>query len=523
MGNSAAIDETGLVVAYLDPADRGHGGDWYYRNHLPCRALAELPSVYSVGLDSVNRNFLTVAREADVLVLRNITEADLLPIIAERRERRLLTVFEVSDDAAAVQPWSIVYAFRSNPDNHRLFLRLSLACDATQYTVDELQRVYGYLNANGQVFANQLSPIPDALPPKSENEFVIGWGGSHGHLGDMRKAVDVLSRWVMAHDDACLAIMGTGPIRELYAGLPDHKKRQRGTSTIHDYYDFLQPLHVGIAPLEDDAFNRSRSDVKFLEYAAYGAAAVVSDLLPYQETVVHGRRGFRFGSAEQLVHVLDEVHANPELRKRVTSEAYAYVKAERRQEHHATTRLSFYERLLAELGHVRRSASECKAFAEKMARWDGATVTGRHVQLEHGRFENLIYAGVILSQQDKRLDEARAQFQQAEKLAPENYLASLMLASVSTEPLVPLESAQRKNPRSLRTRMEMGAARAARGELEPALAAYLSAAELAPEFEQAYMRVAALLSAVGAHDGAKDMASRADALCTPLFPKEAAR
>ena len=515
-----ADEEKGLVIAYLDPADRGHGGDWYYRNHLPCRSLAELPNVFTVGLDSVNRNCHVVAREADVLVLRNITEVDLLPIIAERKERRLLTVFEVSDDAAAVQPWSIMHAFRSNPDNHRLFLRLSLSCDCTQYTVSELQRVYGYLNPKGQVFANQLSPIPDRLPEKSESEFVIGWGGSHGHLDDMRKVTDVLSRWVMAHDDARLAVMGTGPICDLFSGIAEHKLRLRGTGSIHDYYAFLDPLHVGLAPLEDDAFNRSRSDVKFLEYAAHGAVALVSDFLPYQETVIDGVSGFRYGSLEQLVHILDDLHEKPALRSQITAQAYAYVNAERRQEQHASARLSFYERQLSAIGHQGKSASACRAFSQKMASWEGAALTGRHVQLEHGRFENAIYAGIILAQQDKRLDEARIRFQQAEKLAPESYLASLMLSSVSPDPRAAIEAAQRKSPRSIRAKMEMGAACAARGELEPALAAYLASAKIVPEFEQPYMRVAELLGAVGAEDAAKDMAARADALCAPLFPKE---
>jgi len=54
------------------------------------------------------------------------------------------------------------------------------------------------------------------------------------------------------------------------------------------YIEYLQELNrleidIGIAPLEDTIFNESKSDLKWLEYTAVGAACVLSDVPAYRE------------------------------------------------------------------------------------------------------------------------------------------------------------------------------------------------------------------------------------------------
>ena len=52
---------------------------------------------------------------------------------------------------------------------------------------------------------------------------------------------------------------------------------------------------IGLAPLADNAFNRCKSAVKWLEYSALGAAGIYADLPPYAP-VRHGETGLRAGS-----------------------------------------------------------------------------------------------------------------------------------------------------------------------------------------------------------------------------------
>jgi GT2 family glycosyltransferase len=48
---------------------------------------------------------------------------------------------------------------------------------------------------------------------------------------------------------------------------------------------------IGLAPLRDTHFNRNKSDLKYLEYAALGLPGIFSDLVPYRESIRHEETG----------------------------------------------------------------------------------------------------------------------------------------------------------------------------------------------------------------------------------------
>ena len=49
--------------------------------------------------------------------------------------------------------------------------------------------------------------------------------------------------------------------------------------------------HIGVAPLIDDEFNRSKSPIKAMDYAALGVAVVASDVPAYRGMVRHNETG----------------------------------------------------------------------------------------------------------------------------------------------------------------------------------------------------------------------------------------
>lgn len=339
-----------LLIAQVEPPQKSDGGDYFHRTHAPGTAMAQEEGVYVVNLTNEHRKKFDIMAQADVLILKNICDPDLLPLIAKRISKGKLTVYEIADDVNALQPWNPVYFFYKNKENLALVHRLAACCNALQVTCSELKKLYGYLNHNCAVFPNQILNVPpERLWGKKEN-ITIGWGGSHGHLEDIAEISTPLMSWLMTQPNVSLHFMCSEPIWRLFDSLPQHKKRHTPPGSIDDYYSFLAQIDIGITPLKDTAYNRSRSDVKYLEYAISGVVPVMKRLEPYIESVDHGKTGFLFNDSNELIGILKRLVNNPTLLVALSNAARQYVIQDRLQVEHGKDRVNFYRNELSKLG-----------------------------------------------------------------------------------------------------------------------------------------------------------------------------
>ncbi len=164
-----------LLIAQVDYAQDEATGDFYYRTFAPGAAMAHYDGVYVVNLVSSHRLRHEVMLEADVLVINNICDADLLPVIRDRKSQGKLTVFELADDIEALPTDSPAWGFYQQSNNLLLIKRLANYCDALQFCSPELKRKYGYLNSRCCVFPNQVLVVPTERAPKPEGAVIVGW------------------------------------------------------------------------------------------------------------------------------------------------------------------------------------------------------------------------------------------------------------------------------------------------------------------------------------------------------------
>jgi glycosyltransferase involved in cell wall biosynthesis len=83
---------------------------------------------------------------------------------------------------------------------------------------------------------------------------------------------------------------------------------------------------IGLAPLADNEFNRSKSAIKLLEYAALGLACVASDVGAYRDFIQHGVSGLLVrNTTEDWVRALDRVIADGSFRQLLQAGARARV------------------------------------------------------------------------------------------------------------------------------------------------------------------------------------------------------
>jgi glycosyltransferase involved in cell wall biosynthesis len=86
---------------------------------------------------------------------------------------------------------------------------------------------------------------------------------------------------------------------------------------------------IGLAPLRATAFSEAKSDIKFLDYSAVGAATGCSDV-PAYGTVRHGETGLCVeNTVSAWESALEQLITQPALRERLTVNAWHYLLKER--------------------------------------------------------------------------------------------------------------------------------------------------------------------------------------------------
>ncbi len=506
-----------ILIAQAEPPLSG-GGDYYYRTHAPGLAMSNIEGVYVINFTNEHRKKFEIMEQADVLILKNICDPDLFPVIRKRKSDKKLTVYEIADDLTAIPEWNPVYFFYKNPENQALFQRLAHLCDIVQVTCKELKRIYSYLNDSIYVLPNQISVVPTVKEKKYDGEIIIGWGGSHGHLEDIKNIADSLIDFVISRPDVKLHLMCSEPIWHLFDEIPSTKKKHFKTGSIDEYYSFINGLHIGLAPLRNSAFNRSRSDVKFIEYAVSGVVPVVGDLEPYKESVIHGETGFLFNNGNELKNILETIIENPILLSEISVKSRQYILNNRLENDHAGKRISIYKDRLADLSGKENSESKALEQFRTLSILDGAVTTGRHIKLNPGNYEIMIQQGLSTMQFEENRDEALQYFNEASLIEPLNYLPFLYGSALLADPINVLIKALELRPDSIKSWLILGDFFAKQGKAMEAIQSFENALKIHPDYELPYLKAGNLLKQMGDEEQSVMLMEKAEMLQEDISP-----
>jgi tetratricopeptide (TPR) repeat protein len=326
----------------------GSSGDQHYRVHQPAAALAALSGVEVFEVHPAARHRDAAALAADLLVLTMTLDLEAFRLIRQRRLLGRPTVVEVNDYLPDVQAWNPAASTWRDPRGHALFQGLIRAGDACQFSSHGLAERLEQHTRCAVVFPNHLEAIPPFNPQKHSSDaqpLRIGWGGSIGHLDDLRSIAPALQQWLTRRDEVQLEIMADPSLAAVFGNEAGDRLKIRAPGSLQHYRSWLNNLHIGLAPLLPTDYNRCRSDVKFLEYAAAGAAAVLQNETPYRALAGSGLANL-VNSPEELIEQLDRLVQNPEQRLEQARRAHAHVSANREIQAAVVERQTFYSGVL---------------------------------------------------------------------------------------------------------------------------------------------------------------------------------
>lgn len=209
---------------------------------------------------------------------------------------RVKIVFETDDDwfSATDHIGKRAYDFYSDKDAQKRLADNMRIADALIVSTPTLAHRLRNYNEHIYVLPNYVegklwdSPPVDQDP--SDNRIIIGWGGGWSHKYDFAEVEPYLVKIMRAYPNVWVKFNTVAHITpDLRAtGRVIHRKGWLDTleyTLAHDY-------HIGLAPLEHNLFNSSKSHIRALEYAARGIPCIASDLPPYNRFIQHGTTGF---------------------------------------------------------------------------------------------------------------------------------------------------------------------------------------------------------------------------------------
>jgi glycosyltransferase involved in cell wall biosynthesis len=149
--------------------------------------------------------------------------------------------------------------------------------------------------------------------------------------------------------------------RALFDALATPRKRFTPMCDYATYNRILANADIALLPLADTAFNRMKSDLKFIEAAAHSVVALASPTV-YAESIVDGETGLLFRTPEEFGARLARLIDDAEERDRIAGNAYRHVAESRLLCRHFAARRDWYRRLVAE-----RARLDAELFAREPA------------------------------------------------------------------------------------------------------------------------------------------------------------
>lgn len=254
-------------------------------------------------------------------------------------------VVEVDDNYVDVPPWNEAYrSFRSGSSYRRVALDCMRNADALTVTTRHLGETYRQFNDNIYVIPNSLDFKGDknfvgwdTVSPRKHKGTRIGWIGGRSHFNDLLMVAPALKEVLTKNKDTKLVMVNSAFKQSCdamgkpypFTGMANVLEADRSVA-INRYAEFAASFgfDIGIAPLVDCNFNRSKSNLRWLEYSALNIPTVASDVFHFRESIDPGITGILIqnNDLDKWVDALDLLITDKKVREDMGRMAYKKVK-----------------------------------------------------------------------------------------------------------------------------------------------------------------------------------------------------
>ena len=231
-----------------------------------------------------------------------------------------------------------------------------------QTSTKTLADLFKQFNPNVKIFENQLKELPphrDFAAEFAKHKPVTIFFGALNRDNDFYEVLPAVNKIAAEYGDNILfkVIAKT----ELFNKIETPNKIFIGKREIYNgqyvpydvYEQELRTTDISLLPLRDNIFNRSKSDLKFIECAGNGSVALASPTV-YANTIKDGETGFIYHDVNEFYNKLKLLIRDHNKRREVAENAYDYVKHNRLLSQHYEERWDWYNELISRLPELNK-------------------------------------------------------------------------------------------------------------------------------------------------------------------------
>lgn len=277
---------------------KDEGGCGYWRMLLPARHMDTSDCFVDISSSVTKFEYLL---EYETICVQRLHDWDSFYILEKLKRAGKRIVYDIDDDLFSIE--------ESNPVSRIMGRDEQMAARACMGISDVITTSTEYLKEKlKQITKKDVRLIPNALDTSSGWQSLDGigspdgverifWQGSASHAGDWGECADAVIEVMKERPKVRLVILGYLPefISQSHeSSIFRGRVEYAGFKAPETYFEMVKHVRaeVGLAPVKDCEFNRSKSPIKWLEYSLIGIPVVASDTLPYSDVIVEGKTGF---------------------------------------------------------------------------------------------------------------------------------------------------------------------------------------------------------------------------------------
>jgi glycosyltransferase involved in cell wall biosynthesis len=190
--------------------------------------------------------------------------------------------------------------------------------DAVTVTTEPLAEAYTAFNTNIHILPNCYDDEKPLwhLPRPVRTTVNIGFAGTAHHDDNLVLLKGALEPILRAHPNVNV-VEGGGPALLPLIDAPAERLVHMASVPFGAFPLLLRQMDIVLAPLADQPFMRSKSNIRCMTAGLVGAPVVASPVGPYATYVKHGHNGFLARSPAEWTDALDQLVSDPVLRERM--------------------------------------------------------------------------------------------------------------------------------------------------------------------------------------------------------------